>query len=53
MGISTKTVTEITCDLFDLPTKAERLAALRALPDSIRPLVETEYRRIFTLRAEK
>ena len=34
-------------------TKAERLAALRALPDSIRPLVETEYRRIFALRAEK
>ena len=41
------------CALFDLPTKAERLAALRALPDSIRPLVETEYRRIFALRAEK
>ena len=39
--------------LFDLPTKAERLAAIRALPDSIRPLVETEYRRIFALRAKK
>ena len=39
--------------LFDLPTKAERLAVLRTLPDSIRPLVETEYRRIFALRARK
>lgn len=38
------------CEILNLPTKQERRDALDNVPETIRPIMEREVKRLFTLR---